>query len=253
MRLSAPLPRSRGRGRPPQAGGRGPGVACGLGAVLESVAVRARRFVCSGRLVFLALVTAAVGCGTGGGGGAQSAPLKGYPARSAQTEARGEAAPASVAATQPAREVPPPSPNVLAPGGGVIGAPEPGGAGAPGPAPVMRSRADSPMPVDTDRASSVEWTQSEPPPRRAEGRLRFVVRGVAPDDVLNVRTGPGSRYEVIGTIPPDATGVTGAAGGRRQVGQAIWREVTYAGVRGWVNDRFLVEDRASGRDLDRSR
>lgn len=184
----------------------------------------------------ITLAAGGLGCGTGGAGaGPASGSLKGYPARSAQNEAPVEAASAPAA-----QAVPPPSPNVLAPGGGPIGAPEPGSAPAPMPAPVVRSRADSPMAMDPERASSVEWSQNQAP-RPAEGRLRFAVRGVAPDDVLNIRSGPSPRYDVIGTIPPDATGVM-SAGARRQVGQSIWREVTYAGVRGWVNDRFLVEE-----------
>ena len=105
------------------------------------------------------------------------------------------------------------------------------------------------MAIDPERSTSVEWAAEERANVR-EGRVRFVVRGVASDDVLNIRSGPSPRHDVVGTIPPDATGVYGA-GGRRQIGQSVWREVTYGGVRGWVNDRFLIEDR--DRDSDRSR
>jgi uncharacterized protein YraI len=72
------------------------------------------------------------------------------------------------------------------------------------------------------------------------------VHGVAPPDVLNMRAGPSSKDVVVGTIPPDASGVI-AVGARRQMGPSVWREVSYGGVRGWVNARFLVEDRARPR------
>ena len=75
---------------------------------------------------------------------------------------------------------------------------------------------------------------------------RFSVQGVDASDVLNVRSGPSPKHEVVGTIPPGARGVA-AVGPRRQIGPSVWREVSYEGVRGWVNDRFLVEERAAPR------
>jgi uncharacterized protein YraI len=61
-----------------------------------------------------------------------------------------------------------------------------------------------------------------------------------------MRAGPSSNDAVVGTIPPDASGVI-SVGGRRQIGSSVWREVSYGGVRGWVNARFLVEERAPRR------
>jgi len=72
------------------------------------------------------------------------------------------------------------------------------------------------------------------------------VQGVDASDVLNVRSGPSPKHDVVGTIPADARGVA-AVGPRRQIGPSVWREVSYDGVRGWVNDRFLVEERAPNR------
>jgi len=72
------------------------------------------------------------------------------------------------------------------------------------------------------------------------------VKGVDASDVLNVRSGPSPKHDVVGTIPAHARGVA-AVGPRRQIGPSVWREVSYEGVRGWVNDRFLVEERPSAR------
>lgn len=78
-------------------------------------------------------------------------------------------------------------------------------------------------------------------PLGAQGQ-RFVVRGVDQNDVLNVRSEPGPKSPLVGTIPPETKGVL-TTGNRRQLGPSVWREVIYGDVRGWVNERFLVEER----------
>lgn len=70
----------------------------------------------------------------------------------------------------------------------------------------------------------------------------FSVFGVAADDVLKVRSGPSASDDIVTTLAPDASGVraTGAVGGE----SATWIEVvTPEGVQGWVNRRFVVENR----------
>ena len=64
----------------------------------------------------------------------------------------------------------------------------------------------------------------------------YCVRGVARSDVLNVRSGPGARSGRVGALPSDACGieVTGSCQGR-------WCPVSWRGVAGWVNTRFLGE------------
>jgi hypothetical protein len=96
------------------------------------------------------------------------------------------------------------------------------------------------MPPAPDRSTSVPVPP--PPPAPESTGPRFVVHGVAPSDVLNMRAGPSPTDDVVGTIPPDASGVI-SVGGHRQVGSSVWREVSYGGVRGWVNARFLIEER----------
>jgi SH3-like domain-containing protein len=57
---------------------------------------------------------------------------------------------------------------------------------------------------------------------------------VAPQDVLNLRSGPNADLSVVGTIPPGGRGVriVGACSGP-------WCEVDYRGARGWANRQFL--------------
>ena len=100
------------------------------------------------------------------------------------------------------------------------------------------------MPPAPERSTPVPAAPPAAPPKSTGPR--FVVHGVAPPDLLNMRAGPSSKDEVVGTIPPDASGVV-SLGASRQIGPSVWREVSYGGVRGWVNARFLVEERASRR------
>ncbi len=67
----------------------------------------------------------------------------------------------------------------------------------------------------------------------------YTVVNVAPDDVLNVRTGPGVSNPVVGTLPPHAQNVQVGETGQ-EVGGSLWLPVWYRGTEGWVNSRFLV-------------
>lgn len=60
------------------------------------------------------------------------------------------------------------------------------------------------------------------------------VRGVASNDVLNIRSRPTSSSQIVGLIKPGRCGI--------QVfhGQGNWRSISYRGVRGWVNKRYLT-------------
>jgi uncharacterized membrane protein len=80
------------------------------------------------------------------------------------------------------------------------------------------------------RASSQTGVQKAP--------LRFEVRGLADWDRLKMRLGPGANSPAVGEIPARAQGVI-ATGRQRHVGGAIWREVEFQGVRGWVLGRFI--------------
>jgi uncharacterized protein YraI len=66
------------------------------------------------------------------------------------------------------------------------------------------------------------------------------VAGVAPDDVLNIRIGPGASYPTIGNpIPYNATGVIRHVCQASQADQTQWCLVTYNDEWGWVAGRYL--------------
>ena len=66
------------------------------------------------------------------------------------------------------------------------------------------------------------------------------VVGVAHDDTLNVREGPGTSFDVVTELAPTAVGIT-ATGHVRDVGDAFWTEVDTSDGTGWVNVRFVSQ------------
>ena len=64
------------------------------------------------------------------------------------------------------------------------------------------------------------------------------VVGVAADDVLNVRSGPGTQAAVVATLEPLGEAV--ATGSARQLSQSIWAEVEAVGTTGWANVAYLA-------------
>lgn len=68
----------------------------------------------------------------------------------------------------------------------------------------------------------------------------FRVAGVNPSDVLNIRNGPSADYDTVGGIPPDSRGITitGPC-------QNDWCPVKHRLLVGWVNRRYLAEDRTA--------
>jgi hypothetical protein len=70
-----------------------------------------------------------------------------------------------------------------------------------------------------------------------DGHVLSVV-GVAHDDVLNVRVGPGIFNDKVDAIEP--TGTTTATGNARDLGQAIWVEHDTGDAVGWSNYAFLA-------------
>ena len=73
-------------------------------------------------------------------------------------------------------------------------------------------------------------------------RLYHVV-GHGPNEVLNMRRGPGTNFDIIGGIAYNASGIRLIAC-RPASGYAFkWCELTYAGVRGWAYGKYLQDDR----------
>ena len=66
------------------------------------------------------------------------------------------------------------------------------------------------------------------------------VIGVAHDDVLNVRSGPGVEFDIVATLDPTSTDAIALGEGRLLVG-SIWQAVEAGAVEGWVNSSFLAQ------------
>jgi hypothetical protein len=90
-----------------------------------------------------------------------------------------------------------------------------------------------------------------------EEAARFIVTGVAPNDVLHVRDVPSADSRSIGTIPPAAHGLQNLGCLRKQASlddwvrmtaaqradsKLLWCRVEYKGTIGWVAGRFLKQD-----------
>ena len=74
----------------------------------------------------------------------------------------------------------------------------------------------------------------------APGSSGFAVAGVAPEDVLNVRSAPGVDNPVIGTLLPAAQGIQLAGEGRLTPDGAVWGSLQWGGQQGWVNTSYLA-------------
>lgn len=72
----------------------------------------------------------------------------------------------------------------------------------------------------------------------AESEFHQVIN-VQSDDALNIRSGAGTRYPVIGTIPFNGRTVM-STGQTQQAGSSTWTEVVWLGQIGWVNSRYLT-------------
>jgi len=72
------------------------------------------------------------------------------------------------------------------------------------------------------------------------------ITGVASDDVLNIRSGPGTGNGIVGAIPPDAC----SARVDRSDCDGRWCRVAYDGVTGWINVRYTRPSGASGGGSD---
>lgn len=68
---------------------------------------------------------------------------------------------------------------------------------------------------------------------------RLAVVGVAADDTLNVRTGPGTDYPVAFTLEPLANDIR--ATGHNRIGEGAWAEVDVGGRTGWASLAFLLQ------------
>ena len=65
----------------------------------------------------------------------------------------------------------------------------------------------------------------------------WYVSGVALNDTLSVRSGPGVNYEKIFELAPHAKGMHVLA--VKMNGTTTWYKVKYQGITGWVSSRYL--------------
>lgn len=98
-----------------------------------------------------------------------------------------------------------------------------------------------PAPIPVQTVAGVRTMATPPltaPPGEATPRLQpasFVVTNVREDDVLNVRSGPSSEFDVVAALKPGSRGVaiTGDC-------QSDWCPVRHQNAAGWVNRVYLA-------------
>lgn len=93
----------------------------------------------------------------------------------------------------------------------------------------------APSPTAVPSATAVPPT----PTMSANPQAAFATIFVEPTDVLNVRSGPGVNFGIVGTVPPTATDVQ-ITGSGQVVAGSTWVPVQRGAVSGWVNSRFLT-------------
>ncbi len=69
----------------------------------------------------------------------------------------------------------------------------------------------------------------------------YRVFNVASDDVLNVRAQAGAAAALVGTLPPETTGVR-VTGPGVATGGSMWVPIQHGDLTGWVNQNFLCEE-----------
>jgi hypothetical protein len=121
--------------------------------------------------------------------------------------------------------------------------------GTPGPDPIATDTPAPPASTETETEDpGDDATEPEPGPteptelpgepfgRAIEGETYHVV-GVAFDDTLNVRIGPGPEFAVVAQLDPMGSAV--ATGEDRLVDSGLWLRLDVNGTTGWANYRFL--------------
>ena len=91
---------------------------------------------------------------------------------------------------------------------------------------------------------TVGWVKANSVALKPGGPATLQVVGVRQDDTLNVRSGPGARNKVVGTLAPGASDVT-ATGLAADVDDDRWLQVKHGSTVGWVHSNY-VRDISSG-------
>lgn len=90
-------------------------------------------------------------------------------------------------------------------------------------------------------APPIATTQAGPVIQPGAPSGPYAVILVAPNDVLNIRSGPGAGNAIVGAIQPEVTNVM-RTGSFANIEGNLWVEVNNpSGGRGWVDSHFLTE------------
>ena len=92
------------------------------------------------------------------------------------------------------------------------------------------------LPVAQLTGTVDERSPPQPEPR-PPAEPAYIVANIARDDVLNVRSGPSTEFDIVGELQPGSRGVsiTGAC-------RSEWCPVQHQSTSGWVNRMYLAND-----------
>ena len=124
--------------------------------------------------------------------------------------------------------------------------PEQWAGGPAAPAAIAPAPAATPPTASTPSAAYPETTA--PQPQAQATPAGYAVTGVAADDMLNVRSGPGVGNMITGMLPPNATGILPTGQSAQSADGGTWWQIAdpaLPGGTGWVNARFLAPAQAA--------
>ena len=84
--------------------------------------------------------------------------------------------------------------------------------------------------------SPVDSLSAQPEPKRPIEPV-YIVANVARDDVLNVRSGPSTEFDVVAELQPGSRGISIIGACRSE-----WCPVQRQSTKGWVNRMYLAND-----------
>ena len=112
--------------------------------------------------------------------------------------------------------------------------------------PVQPAMAGAPAPATVQPAGPGAGpgsaTATDSGPGTGPQAMPYQVTGVAADDMLNVRAGPGVENVILGMLAPDAAGISPTGRVETASDGGTWWQIddpTLPGGTGWVNARFL--------------
>jgi hypothetical protein len=106
--------------------------------------------------------------------------------------------------------------------------------------PILRDLIQKPREVQVDIDYSPNIDDAILPPETAPTSQLYNVAFVASSDTLNVRSGAGVDFSVVGQLAYDAKGIE-ITGEGETIGRALWVPIQFNEIDGWVNRYYLVE------------